>query len=68
MDIPNDDSKKIYKTVCEMIGIAVLHLDERKETSAQENIAATLKEMLDKSHSDPFRQQCIRVAIRLMTD
>ncbi|MCE9938859.1 hypothetical protein [Serratia liquefaciens] len=68
MDIPNDDSKKIYKTVCEMIGIAVLHLDERKETSAQENIAVTLKEMLDKSHSDLFLQQCIRVAIRLMTD
>lgn len=64
----NDDSKKIYKTVCEMIGIAVLHLDERNALCAQESIASTLQDMLDNNDYDPFTEQCIRVAIRLMTD
>ncbi|AVN35442.1 hypothetical protein CLM68_16885 [Serratia marcescens] len=63
-----ENGREIYKTVCEIIGIAVLSLDEKAEISAQENIAAVLQNMLDANIGDPFRQQCTRVAIRLMTD
>lgn len=47
-----EDGREIYKTVCEIIGIAALRLDKKAEISAQENIAAVLQNMLDANISD----------------